>query len=297
MPVPSWVWAFGTALIAIPAAIAIEMSRREKRGLGDSTKRTVSPFMRTEMPDDTEEDIDEYGYTKTPEDEDDCLILGKKHSDYRFGKYRVCLTENQKKTLFKHGKGKKLGCGVFACAYGTTPTQVVKFTRDPEDVAALLEAQPLKVVPKVHAVYKLKEPGESIDNGEETPVYALVVERLKPFQGEERLTIDQEIYKVPDMVRIVEAGEYDSIDEVCRAIREEGDGHCSPVTQQTAEAAMKLKDAGIDWTDVHAGNIGLDQKGNVKILDLGVTGTQLREQPKILEGARRRLAKRRLAGV
>jgi hypothetical protein len=32
-------------------------------------------------------------------------------------------------------------------------------------------------------------------------------------------------------------------------------------------------------------------------LDLGVTGTQLREQPKILEGARKRLRAQRLAGV
>jgi hypothetical protein len=293
---PRWVWAFGAALLAVPAAIAFEMHRRSKRGLGGSTKRSTNAFMRTEIPNGGDED--EYGYPKPPEDEGDCLILGKKHARYRFGKYRVCLTENQKKTLFKkHGKGKKLGCGVFACAYGTSPTRVVKFTRDPEDVAALLEAQPLKVVPKVHAVYTLKEPGESLDTGEEAPVYALVVERLKPFQGDERAVIDSEIYKVPDMISIVEKGEYASIDAVCRAIREEGDGECSSITQQTAEAAMKLKQAGIEWTDVHAGNIGLDKKGNVKILDLGVTGTQLREQPKILEGAKRRLAKHRLAGV
>lgn len=294
MAAPRWVWAFGAALLAIPAAIAIEMHRREKRGLGDSTKRSTSPFMRTALPDEAAAEEDEYGYPIPSEDEGDCLILGKKHERYRFGKYRVCLTENQKKTLFKkHGKGKKLGCGVFACAYGTSPTRVVKFTRDPEDVAALLEAQPLKVVPKVHAVYTLKEPGESLDSGEETAVYALVVERLRPFQGDERATIDTEIYQVPDMIEEVRRHEQPSLKAACEARGDE----CGPITLQTAEAAMKLQKAGIEWTDVHAGNIGLDKKGRVKILDLGVTGTQLREQPKILEGAKRRLLKRGLGSV
>ena len=297
MAAPRWVWAFGAALVAIPVAVALEMHRRDKRaGLGNSTKRDTDPFMRTEVPGGDE---DEYGYPIPSEDEGDCLILGKKHPNplFRFGKYRVCLTENQKHVLFKRGKGKKLGCGVFACAYGVSPTRVVKFTRDPEDVAALLEAQPLGVVPKVHAVYRLKEPGESLDYGTETPVYALEVERLKPFQGEERALVDSEIYKAPDMVSIVEKGGYDSIADVCRAMREEGDGECGPITEQTAEAMLKLREAGIDWTDVHAGNIGLDKHGKVKILDLGVTGTQLKQQPKILEGAKRRLAKRSLRSV
>jgi hypothetical protein len=294
MAVPRWVWAFGAALLAVPAAIAFEMHRRDKRGLSDTSRRSTNAFQRTALPDEAAAEEDEYGYPVPAQDEGDCLILGKKHERFRFGKYRVCLTENQKKTLFKkHGKGEKLGCGVFACAYGTTPTRAVKFTRDPEDVAALLEAQPLKVTPKIHAVYTLKEPGESLDTGEETPVYALVVERLKPFQGDERATIDDEIYQVRDMISEVRRHEYPNLKKACEA---RGDA-CGPITLQTAKAAMKLKKAGIEWTDVHAGNIGLDKRGNVKILDLGVTGTQLREQPKILEGARKRLRAQRLAGV
>ncbi len=268
----------------IPAAILLRESRRKRRGLG-----------RTTLDEDVYEDEDEEErrkkayFAKPTRDEGDCLILGRYHPSYKFGEYRVCLSPNQKKVLFKGKKGKKLGCGVFACAYGTTSrTKVVKLTRDSEDVAALLEAQKLEpdVVPKVYETYKLRDGGHAINTDEETPVYALVVERLKQIPPAERVQLDDELPMIPDVV-----GGYESIDNYC--------AFNSKIACDTAKAAIKLKDAGIKWEDVHSGNIGIDKKGNIKVLDLGVTGTQLKEQPKILAGlaGARQLQRRALRSV
>jgi hypothetical protein len=289
-----WAWLFGVALVALPVAIAIGAPKRGEREEDEDEGEggmdgTINPFANT-----GEEDENEDPYrTKLPEDTGDCLVLGKEHAFHKFGSYRVCLTDNQKATLFKKRKGKKLGCGVFACAYATSsPTKVVKFTRDSEDVAALLEAQDTDVVPKVYASYKIKDGGHSIRTDEETPVYALVVEKLKTFTPAEREALDAELHQVSDLMREVDTGEANSIAEACES-REQ----CSPITRQTAEAAYALRHAGIEWSDIHSGNIGMDKHGNIKILDLGITGTQLKEEPKILAGALTRLARHRLAGI
>jgi hypothetical protein len=281
-------WLFGVALVAIPVGIAIGSSRKSKRE--GSINGAVDPYDKTGDPD--EDSIQAFYNAKPPADDGDCLVLGNEHPFHKFGRYRVCLTPNQKKTLFKNRKGKKLGCGVFACAYDASG-KVVKFTRDSEDVAALLEAQDTGVVPKVYATYTIKDGGHSIKTDEETPVYALVVEKLKTFGPAEREAIDSEMDQVTNVMQQVDQGEAGSIAEACR---DSADG-CSPITRQVAEAAYELRRNGIEWSDRHAGNIGLDSHGNLKILDLGVTGTQLKEQPKILEGARRKLAKRLLGSV
>jgi hypothetical protein len=304
--VPRWVWCFGSALLLVPIGVAVASSRKQRGGMGDASAKThrgmpghkppPNPFANTAEPD---EDEDENPYeAKLPQDVGDCLVLGKDRPNFKFGSYRVCLTPNQKQTLFKKRKGKKLGCGVFACAYSTSaPTKVVKFTRDSEDVAALLEAQKTGVVPKVFATYTLKDGGHSVKTDDHTPVYALVVEKLKTFTPAEREAIDDEIGVVRAMVKAVDSGKVGSIAEACQKVRDEDGYDCGPITQETAEATLKLKQAGIDWNDVHSGNIGLDRNGNIKILDLGITGTQLKEQPKILEGAKRRLLKHSLDDV
>lgn len=281
--------AIGAALALIPTAIAISTSRR-RRSLGRTTSKATIPDAeaRTLNADEAAEAARHKLYFSKPapdEDETDCLILGKEHPNYSFGKYRVCLSPNQKKVLFNGKKGKKLGCGVFACAYGSpSPTKVVKFTRDSEDVAALLEAQKTGLVPKVYATYKLRDGGHAIRTDDETPVYALVVERLKPVAPKDREQLDNELSLAGDVI-----DGYESKADFCNS--------SSKAACDTVEAAVKLKETGIKWSDIHSGNIGFDKNGDVKILDLGVTGTQLKEQPKILAGASRRLVKRRLRSV
>jgi|SRR5215469_12769380 len=280
-----WAWLFGALLIAVPVGVALS-SRKKKR-----PTYKVSPVEyegEEEGEEGTAESEEDQERVAPEEDLGDCLVLGGEHSYYKFGKYRVCLTPNQKRTLFDNHLGRKLGCGTFACAYeGAAPDKVVKFTRDAEDVAALLEAQPTGLVPKVFETYQLKSPGHAIGSDKETPVYAMVVEKLQTFTPSERMALEPELDHVYTAVK-----HHEDPTMIC-----EDRATCSPITRQVAEAAQELQEAGIRWLDIHSGNIGMDKNGNVKVLDLGVTGTQLKEQPQILEGAKRKLAKRRLAGV
>ena len=215
-----------------------------------------------------------------PKDEGDCLQLGKDHPRYKFGQYGVCLTENQQKTLFGKKRGKKLGCGVFACAYEKTKSKVVKFTRDPEDVAALMKAQKTGVVPKLYSVYEIMQGGENSD-GRSTQVYALTLERLRPLGPDERAMFDggeDEVgvgYRVLD---VVDDGR--DPNEVC------DDGGCGPAFVQTLAAVEKLDSIGIKWRDIHGGNVGFDSKGKLKVLDVGISGTKLEKEPEVLEGAK-----------
>jgi hypothetical protein len=167
-----------------------------------------------------------------------CLRLGGQSTAY----YDVCLTPTQKKKL---GLGKKLGCGQFACVWAKGPNRAVKITRDASDVAGLLKAQKTGVVPTVYAVYELKNGGNMHGVGT-VPVYALVVERLKP--------VDQ---TTPPWMRL-ESGRSDVI--------------------------KKLYKAGVNWTDTHWRNFGTDVEGNLKALDLGFTKLRLKKAPKMLAG-------------
>lgn len=277
-----WPWLVVGAFIATPIAVAL--SARKRKSLGAIIPTAERPTAQALTI------VDEF-YPEPRPDEDDCLILGRMHPSYHFGEYRVCLTDNQKQTLFKGKVGKKLGCGVFACAYASGPHKVVKFTRDSEDVAALLEAQKTGVVPKVYDVFKLKDGGHSINTDDETPVYAMTIERLRTLPRDERIRMDQEeISQAFAVIDNVKSGQSPSVDAAC------AEQECGPIARETAQAALALHDAGIDWTDIHAGNIGFDRKGRVKVLDLGLTSTQLKAEPKILAGARRRrLAKLRSA--
>lgn len=49
-------------------------------------------------------------------------------------------------------------------------------------------------------------------------------------------------------------------------------------------ATEKLRAAGIVWSDIHSGNIGFDKRGKLKVLDLGLTKTELKRRLKILAG-------------
>jgi len=271
-----WALVIGGALIAIPVAIAIGSSAKRRSLGGDDDE--VDWAADTEDP-----------YAKPPpEDHGDCLILGKDHPLYSFGAYRVCLSANQKKKLKPK---KKLGCGVFACAYDFGRGKVVKFTRNAEDVAALLEAQKLGVVPKVYKTYKLAEEGESLKTGEQKPVYAMIIEKLRAFTPEERRSLDDTLMLVNDIVGQRKINPELTLQQACTGIT--GQEECGPITSQTILVTEKLRAAGIDWHDIHSGNIGLDKNGKVKVLDLGITGTQLKKAPQILEGALKRLANQR----
>jgi len=205
----------------------------------------------------------------------------------------VCLTENQRRRLFgPRGKSDhKLGCGVFACAYAAPgSTRVVKFTRDSEDVAALLKAQKTGLVPKIFATYKLKQGGRTIPkrdpwtariaDPQDIPVYALVMERLRTVPSEERDQLDETLSDI----RAVSEGRMTGNDYCDNRVDEWGTTGCDDIELAVVNAAEKLRAAGIVWNDIHSGNIGFDKRGKLKVLDLGLTKTELKRRLKILAG-------------
>lgn len=223
---------------------------------------------------------------------DPCLILGNDHKNYKFGPYQACLTENQEAVLFRGKRNfHKLGCGVFACAFeGPTSDTIVKLTRDSEDVAALIAAQGSGVVPKVYEVYELKQRGRAVKNNAETPVFAMIIERLKPVPEKDQVLIDRALSIIYDSVSDPNARGSLTNREIADHIRQDTD--CTPieckriekVARETRDAINVLRERDIYWYDIHAGNIAYDENGRVKVIDLGVTGTQLKQRPTILAG-------------
>jgi len=287
-----------TALVA--AAAARGSSRRRLGGLGyasrktksakASPKRSKSKRSKSKRTVPAKPGVRVDALEPTARDESTCLILGRSNPHYPFGPYEVCLTNNQQETLFHGFVGEKLGCGTFACAFKTRdPDKVVKITRDPQDVAALLRAQGSGMVPKVHAVYTLGSDeagkGVSTETGNRTPAYALVVERLKTLNDIEK----RESRKMFDVVNDYHDGKID-LHEACAS---------NPrIVCKAVKAAAELKHrTGIKWTDAHYGNIGYGQDGKLKILDLGITKTALKEKPRILEGAVADRLRKQLAGI
>lgn len=292
-------------LAGVGAVLAYSKTRPRSRRLGE-----VDPFEDTAEPEIDPADFEiapgSYSDDENPSRpvrdepgwEGGCLILGRKH--FRYGDpYRVCLTANQEQKLFKNKRTKlrKLGCGVFACAYESpTPSRVVKLTRDSEDVAALLKAQKTGVVPKIHAVYKLKQGGrttpveDSFTLRREAPrhvdVYAMVVDRLQIAPTDERYAMDIEMSNLRTaMDRTEKAGELITVKNVCPKVEDDdGEPGCTTLQTNVIDAYERLAKIGIDWRDMHSGNIGYDKRGKLKVLDLGVTKTELEKEPEILEG-------------
>lgn len=298
------------ALAGIGAAIALARSGSKRRlgaidPYGDTNEPEIDPADFEIAPGSYSDEENPSAPTRDePGWEGGCLVLGKKH--LRYGDpYRVCLTSTQEQKLFKgkRTKMKKLGCGVFACAYESpAKSRVVKFTRDSEDVAALLKAQKTDVVPKVHAVYKLKQGGRTtpvadfVTNRKEDPrhvdVYALVIDRLRTVPGSEREQEDGDLMRLHDAVDSVTHDRKPlTIKNVCTRVAsylDEGEAGpydgCTTTQALVLDAIGKLRKIGINWTDFHAGNIGYDKAGRLKVLDLGVTKTALEKEPEILEG-------------
>lgn len=232
-------------------------------------------------------------------DQDVCLRLGNRNYTWSpKGRYQVCLTENQQNVLFggkpKFEGRKKLGCGVFACAYQPTAasSKVIKFTRDASDVAALIEAQPTGAVPKLYRAFKLKQGGAWEQDGEPIPdVYAVEVERLKPmdkdmqremwdgYVGEATRTqqrcaravyVDAQVFKKDKYLR----------------------ASCG-----VADAVLALDKVGLtDLRDLHGGNMGYDKRGKLKILDLGLSSADFSRTKEPAELAAPKI-RRMLAGA
>jgi hypothetical protein len=254
------------------------------------------------------------------------LALGKRHFRYAPSSYKVCITPTQAAVLFgSDRKPEPLGCGVFACAFPhSDPDKIVKITRDPSDVAGLVQGQGLQV-PKLYSSHRLTSAAywtnprrrtESYQVWPDRPegAFALVLERLRPLTGIEKATWNKRIrrmqsfmlaqarkanaaaahppttpakpgapaegYKVPTIGEMAEA--------VCPKHAGKETERCQLRVRELNQISTALRARGIDWADMHAGNIGVDAKGRWKALDLGATDTPLETDLPELSGARRR---------
>lgn len=253
------------------------------------------------------------------------LTLGKRHYRYAPSAYRVCVTSTQAWKLFgATTKPRALGCGVFACVFEhADPKKVVKITRDPSDVAGLTRGQG-GPVPKLHASYKLVgRPWWITNRRTELPwqkwpdqpeAYALVVERLRTLQGLEKAKWNQRIRRMvgfqarEDQKRqIVAAGRGKTTPDAPHA---RATSHKTPTIGDMAKAvcpktgpevescqlrirelnkmSADLRELGVEWQDIHAGNIGVDAQGRWKAIDVGASTTTLDAEPPELAGRRRR---------
>jgi len=197
------------------------------------------------------------------------------------GRYHVCLTSKQWATLFPRGAGKKLGCGAFACAWarGENGT-VVKITRDRDDVANMIQAQGHARVLKVYEAYALEGAGTSLERktkGRRVPVYAMVVERVKPFPPASKgilkklplkqMEEDYRKRKVPRAKFAVSNATRFKVDAACDAVTQKKP--CQQLLHELVDTYEDLARQGIVWLDMHPGNLGTDREGRWKILDLG----------------------------
>jgi len=255
------------------------------------------------------------------------LTLGRRHFKYAPSAYRACITPTQAKELFgSTDKPKLLGCGVFACVFQhADPTKVVKITRDESDVAGLLQAQALTTAPKLYAHHKLAgqprwtNPRQRTHPKQEWPdrpeAFALVLEKLHVMTGAEKgkwnarirrwLHLRQQDHEKREMITAGgrrttpahPAGTYkpykaptkaEMARKACPAGPKAETGKCEARLLELDKIITDLRTVGVEWTDVHAGNIGADDAGRWKAIDLGASTTPLDEEPPLLEGRRRR---------
>lgn len=254
------------------------------------------------------------------------LRLGKRHFKYAPSTYQTCISPTQAKKLFGTSeKPKPIGCGVFACVFPhADPDKVVKITRDPSDVAGLIAGQGAQV-PKLYHSYKLTTPvrwttpRRRTERYQEWPdepeAFALVLERLRPFVGPERRLWQRRISRMADFKRrAVSAARAEAqreaapsqaptvrarvatwkpptLRDMTRAVcprRPKAEAQsCELRIRELDKIYLDLRARGVEWTDMHAGNIGVDRRGRWKALDVGATDTPLDTTLPELHGRRR----------
>lgn len=222
------------------------------------------------------------------------MLIGREHRAYPDGPYRICLTANQRKVLFKNKPPKLIKCGTFGCAFEApdAPGKVIKLTRDETDVGAMIEARGTDLVPDLYDVRELKQKGRSVKTGQGRAIYALELERLEPVPPWAHAPLNDRREKMRDAIsEVIDPSDACRIDD--DAVRQ--------ICLDVVEAGWKLNQMGIEWFDTHSGNYGYDRFGRLKILDVGLSsmepppGLPVLERP--LTPRRRRRYVRRAAHI
>ena len=160
----------------------------------------------------------------------------------------------------------KARCGFWGCAYPRGKNEVVKFTADDDEAQAAerVRRDPIKGALPVRAVYRLRR-------RKGPPVFAIVSQRFAP-PGAVATVIGK---CGPHYGRALAHGDPLQFDAFKGCIRQRTQIHGLPrdevraFAQKTIEAVDDLRRAGIDWVDLHAGNVTQNAAGDPVIIDLG----------------------------
>jgi len=197
---------------------------------------------------------------------------------------RVCLTQTQLYRLFGgQAPGPPIGSGGRASVYASPrPNRVVKLTIDAEDVANLLRGQGSRHMVKVDAAYELPQGTPAIDGDVHRPLYAVVVERVRPLPAELGTG-----FRAANMVLRQHGGQSDACTRFTGMTAEE-----QRVCGQVVDAYNDLQQHGVAWEDRSWANAGYDAAGRLKVLDVGSPG-DMRHRPKAAPPAVPTLDRRR----
>jgi hypothetical protein len=242
---------------------------------------------------------------RAPEDGAACVItrrMGRKLKRIpQSGPYTMCLNSNQAKKLFG-GKtpGEPIGCGTFACAWPANQKQIVKITKDREDVDGLVAAEGMARVVRVDQIFRL--PGAGRDSATKQPIdlYAIVAERVKPLTPYQKKLVKKPL-EAARMAMLKRAAEHRGEVKTFKVLPEwtaklrkyacktdKQKKWCPDFVESFAGVFASLFRRGVVWQDAHSGNIGVDSKGRWKALDLGFSGTKRRANIPALNGTGRR---------
>jgi hypothetical protein len=252
-----------------------------------------------------------------------CLRQGREKVGHPGGAYRFCLTPAQMQRLFGSETPRKIGCGVYGCAYESPdPSKVVKITRDEADVAALQQFQGKDWAPKVYNAWELDVPRKWLSRKTKQPlnVWAIEVERVAPtfaapkwkhpslcirntvvnssgrtirsqlttlpYRQETRRTawkaFQSKIAKGINIKYSIEDAQ--KALTCCRGMGSKNTPICNNFANTIGRIHREALAAGVDLNDLHYKNIGIGRDGNIKVLDMGASGTRLSNVVPTLKG-------------
>lgn len=188
-----------------------------------------------------------------------------------------------KSILAKHGYplgDKHLGCGTYGCVYDLTndPDKVVKLTTDWSEAAAaqvVLDHEDWTELPalaRIDCVYALTP----MPDGE--PLWAIVQQKLKPLDWRAEDFLGSSA--AGSLAAILLTRGWDRQDPELDEALENLDGWAramldSDQLQQYKRVISTIEalhnEVGVQWGDLHGGNVMQDAEGNWKIIDLGVS--------------------------
>jgi hypothetical protein len=113
-------------------------------------------------------------------------------------------------------------------------------------------------------------------------VYAMAVQRVKqlterewkaypsPREFAKLLQLEELNYDGPDEKFTISKDTRELADAMCAVKRNDGE-LCREISDWTMRAFQDFKRRGVVWSDVHPGNMGRDENGKLRAIDVGYT--------------------------